>query len=65
MRLSGVVAPVHVVLREVANGDAGSALNVAVAREPVAMRAPDEVAEFVRVELRARPRPRVRDFRVV
>eukprot|EP00965_Chrysotila_dentata_P067873 2245094-Pleurochrysis_carterae.AAC.1 len=65
MRLARVVTPVHVVLRDIADGNAGRALDVVVTCEPIAMRAPDEVTELVRVEFRARPRPRKRDFRVV
>eukprot|EP00965_Chrysotila_dentata_P083303 2748243-Pleurochrysis_carterae.AAC.2 len=55
MRFTGVVAPVHVVLSKIADGDAGSTLDVVVARKPVVMCAPDKVAELARIELRARP----------
>eukprot|EP00965_Chrysotila_dentata_P194821 6176608-Pleurochrysis_carterae.AAC.1 len=65
MWFTGVVASVHVVFRKVADGDAGSTLDVAVACEPVVKRAPDEVAELVRIELRARPCSCERDLRIV
>eukprot|EP00965_Chrysotila_dentata_P098275 3249024-Pleurochrysis_carterae.AAC.2 len=55
VRFTGVVTPVHVVLSKVADGDAGSTLDVAVARKPVVMCAPDKVAELAGIELRARP----------
>eukprot|EP00965_Chrysotila_dentata_P014358 475731-Pleurochrysis_carterae.AAC.3 len=65
MRLARVVTPVHVVFRDIADGDAGCALDVVVTCEPIAMCTPDEVTKLVRVEFRARPCSRECDFRVV
>eukprot|EP00965_Chrysotila_dentata_P012105 396982-Pleurochrysis_carterae.AAC.1 len=65
MRLTGVVAPAHVVLRAVTDGDAMSARDLAIASESVVMCAFHQVTELVRVESRARPSARERDLRVV
>eukprot|EP00965_Chrysotila_dentata_P088887 2934702-Pleurochrysis_carterae.AAC.1 len=65
MRLTGVVAPVHVALRAVTDGDARSARDLAIAGESVVMCAIHQVTELIRVEVRAWPSARERDLRVL
>eukprot|EP00965_Chrysotila_dentata_P220528 6191833-Pleurochrysis_carterae.AAC.2 len=65
MRFASVVAPVHVVPRAVADGNAGRTCGVTVACESVIMRAGEKVTELVGVEVRTRPCTRARDLGIV
>eukprot|EP00965_Chrysotila_dentata_P148437 4900663-Pleurochrysis_carterae.AAC.1 len=56
MWLAGIVAPVHVVPRAVADGDAGRASSVAIARKAIVVRASEEVTELVGIEVWTRSR---------
>eukprot|EP00965_Chrysotila_dentata_P010331 336216-Pleurochrysis_carterae.AAC.1 len=51
MRFAGVVAPVHVVPRAIADGDAGRARSFAIACEAIVACASEEVTELVGIEV--------------